>query len=49
MYALKAREKLHKREKERYRLSGSDQQHARPSRERRQPSTTRREAKVIAI
>ncbi len=45
MYALKAREKLHKREKDRY--SGSDQ--ARPSRERRQPSTTHRDAKVIII
>lgn len=46
MYALKARDKLHKREKDDHqdRHSGGDR--GGPSRERRQPTTTCREAKV---
>ncbi len=52
MYALKAREKLHKRQKDDHkdRHSGGDRHsgvdHGRPSRDRRQPSTTSRDAKV---
>ena len=50
MYALKARDKLHKREKDDYKErrggDAGDRGRGRPREQRRQPSTARREAKV---
>ncbi len=46
MYALKAREKLHKRQKDDHKKRHSGGDRVVPSRERRQPSTTSRDAKV---